>query len=78
MHLFIHSIKKINNTWIGVYDSLKNRIIYNNKFYTSLSGFTSQHYQIEMPNRTNRSNGWSECEYEVNGEWISTYDIKFI
>ena len=33
-----------NKTWIGLYDSLKNRISYDMKFYKSLSGFAAMHY----------------------------------
>ena len=61
----------INKTWIGIYDSSKNEIMYDTKFYKSLSGFALMHYNIDRPDRTS-ANGWSECECEVNGKWIST------
>jgi len=61
-----------NNTWIGIYDSSKNGIMYDTKFYKSVSGFAKTHYSIARPDRVSSVNGWAECEYEVNGEWIST------
>ena len=61
----------INKTWIGIYDASKNEIICDTKSYKSLSGFAGKHYSIERPDRSNKANGWSECEYEVNGKWIS-------
>jgi hypothetical protein len=64
-----------NKTWIGIYNSSKNKIVHNGIFYGSLSGFTGAHYAIERPERTNRSNGWAECECEVNGKWISTFNL---
>jgi len=67
----------INKTWIGIYDSSKNGIIYNG---TSLSiyKFASKHYIAERPDRTSEVNGWKECECEVDGKWISTYSLPFL
>ena len=62
----------INKTWIGIYDASKNEIICDTKSYKSLSGFAGTHYSIERPDRGNSANGWAECDYEVNGKWIST------
>jgi hypothetical protein len=64
----------INKTWIGKYDSSKNGIICDKKFYKSLSGFAVTHYSIDRKYRES-ANGWKECECEVNGEWISTYKL---
>ena len=63
-----------DSCWEGIY--LDNKIIYDGKIYKSLSGFSGEHYKIENPNRTSSSNGWSECEYKVNGKWISTFNIS--
>ena len=67
----------INKTWTGIYDSSKNGIICDTKFYKSLSGFAVAHYTIDTIDRTDRvtSNGWKECECEVNGKWISTFNL---
>ena len=65
----------INKTWIGIYDASKNEIICDTKSYKSLSGFAGTHYSIERPDRGNSANGWAECDYEVNGKWISTYTL---
>jgi hypothetical protein len=65
----------INNTWIGIYDSSKNGIVCDGKFYKSLSGFALTHYSIDRTDRCKEANGWKECECEVNGSWISTYRL---
>ena len=62
----------ITKTWIGIYDSSKNGIIYDQKILT-LNKFASSHYELERPDRTPRVNAWKECECEVNGKWISTF-----
>jgi hypothetical protein len=67
----------INKTWIGIYDSLKNGIICNNILYqgrSPLNQFAKMHYEIEQNNRVS-VNAWSECECEVDGKWISTYNL---
>jgi hypothetical protein len=137
--LIRHTIISINNTWISIYDSSKNGIIYNRIFYKSLLEFTEAHYSQELfqikhkemralikqfgtidpmsekhrelqrqsrklcvcvnlqnlkkqkiskkkkntilqmlePDEISyyedfmNGNGWNECEYEVNGKWIS-------
>ena len=65
----------INKTWIGIYDSSKNGIMYDTKFYKSLSGFAEMHYSIDRTDRVKSANGWKECECEVNRTWISTYNL---
>jgi hypothetical protein len=50
--------------------------MYDTKFYTSISGFAKTHYSIATPYRVSSANGWDKCEYEVNGEWISTSRFK--
>jgi hypothetical protein len=65
----------INKTWIGIYDSSKNGIMYDTKFYKSLSGFAVMHYSIDRTDRVKTANGWTECECEVNEKWISTYNL---
>ena len=64
-----------NKTWIGTYNSSKNGIIYDTKFYKSLSGFAESHYSEDTDRVNTNANGWKECECEVNGKWISTYDL---
>ena len=62
----------INKTWIGIYDSSRNGIMYNTQFYKSLNEFAAMHHSID---RDRTANGWKECECEVNGKWISTYNL---
>ena len=68
----------INKTWIGIYDSSKNGIIYNGKMYqgrSPLNQFAKSHYETERNDRGSNVNAWSECECEVNEQWISTYNL---
>ena len=66
----------INKIWIGNYEYSTNEIKFNGKTYKSLSEMSTAHIKVEKPNRKSfNSNGWKECEYEVNGNWISTYSI---
>jgi hypothetical protein len=64
----------INKTWIGTYDSKKNGIVYDGKFYRSLSNFALLHRRVYNPTRMS-TNGWTHCECEVDGKWISTYSL---
>jgi hypothetical protein len=68
----------INKTWIGTYDSSNNGIMYNEKMYqgsSPLNQFAKSHYETERTDRVSNVNAWKECECEVNGKWISTYNL---
>jgi hypothetical protein len=68
----------INKTWIGIYNSSKNGIMYNGKIYegrSPLNQFAKSHYGTERNDRVSNVNAWKECECEVNGKWISTYNL---
>lgn len=66
-----------NNIWIGTYDSSKNGIVHEGTLYKSLSAFAVAHQRVNPGNRkTNTANGWKDCEYEVDGEWKSTYSLN--
>jgi len=75
--LIRHRENKTNNVWIAKYDKSSDRIIClcNDKSYDTLSGFTKDHYTQTRPDRNPKSNGWNECEYQVDGIWISTKNI---
>lgn len=60
----------INRIWIGIYDKSENVIICNNIKYKSPSGFAGAHHNGRS------TNGWAECECEVNNEWISMYNLE--
>ena len=64
----------INKTWVGIYDSKKNGIVYNGNFYKSLSRFALLHNRVYNSTRMS-TNGWTQCECEVDGKWISTYSL---
>ena len=68
----------INKIWIGTYDLFNNTILYNEKVYggrSPINQFVISHYQFERPDRVS-VNAWSECECEINGEWVSTFNLK--
>ena len=66
-----HTISKIiNDTRIGIYNKVKDEIHYEGQKYKSPSGFASSHYKQKRPDRKPETNGWKNCEYEVDGKWI--------
>ena len=65
----------VNKTWFGTYDSSRNGIVYGDTIYSSLSKFALAHNRINNPTRKT-TNGWSECECEVDGIWISTQSLR--
>ena len=72
----------ITHTWIGRYDSIKNKIIMENGIveYNSLNQMVIAHYKQERPNRVSaNANAWDECEcQDDNGRWISTFSLPEI
>jgi hypothetical protein len=72
----------ITHTWIGRYDSIKNKIIMENGIveYNSLNQMVIAHYKQERPNRVSaKANAWDECEcQDDNGIWISTFSLPEI
>ena len=64
-----------NSVWVGVYNASRRGIVYNDELYKSMSGFATAHYEAVRPDRTSAVNGWKECEYQVAGEWRSTFNI---
>ena len=62
--------------WIGTYDSSKNAIVHNGTTYRTISMFATAHVIADHnPNRAAPRDGWRYCECEVQGEWVSTYEI---
>ena len=64
----------INKTWIGTYDSFRNKIVYDGKTF-SLNKFASCHLQVERPDRSPEVNAWKDCQCEIDGKWVSTYSL---
>lgn len=56
---------------IGIYDRTKNKIVCGDDSFNSLSGFALWHHKKYTPKRKS-TNGWTECECEINGEWVKT------
>ena len=74
----IRHIIGITKIWIGIYNSSKNEIICDEKIYqgrSPLNQFAKSHYETERNDRTSSVNAWSECECELNGKWVSTYNL---
>ena len=63
------------NSWIGEYDYDKNAISYNGKHYKNPTNFAQDHYKQEKPGKNN-INGWTECECEIDGRWISISSLS--
>ena len=73
----IRKNKHDESIWVSVYNATEDGILFQGRVLT-LNQFASRHYATEVPNRTSRVNAWLECECEVNGSWISTYDLDTI
>ena len=63
-----------DRVWVGTYDLSRNLIVCDGKIYTSLSHFALSHIRVYTPTRDS-VNGWTSCECEVNGNWISTSSL---
>lgn len=73
-----HIEPKTKDCWISTYIRCMNCLHVNGKFYTTPSSLTRDHYRIVRPDRSDRSNGWKECELYKNGEWVSIYNLPII
>jgi hypothetical protein len=79
-----HVINKSSNNssiWIGTYKFDTNEIIYGEHKFSGkspLNRFISLHYQTERNDRGSNANAWIECEYLVNGKWLSIFNLPEI
>lgn len=64
----------INKVWVATYDSSRNGIECDGKFYSSLSNFAVMHVRVYNPTRKS-TGGWKHCECEIDGKWVSTYSL---
>ena len=63
--------------WTGTYDSAKNAIVHNGTVYSTLTKFATTHVLTEHnPNRATKRDGWKNCTCEVQGKWVSTYNLS--
>jgi hypothetical protein len=80
----LKKVKIGENALFGVYDSESDSILSGSTRFKSLSAMSQAHYVQEegikpvnaplkgVPKPTRKSsNGWKECQYEVEGVWIS-------
>jgi len=66
----------ITDIWFGFYDANLKKIVREGVEYGKLSSFTCAHYKESRPDRTCRSNGWLECECELeDGTYVSTFKL---
>ena len=74
--LIMHKIPG-HSIWVGVYNKTLNRIVCTNNgvSYKSLNQFTVNHYRNYRPERVENNNAWLECECDINGAWVSTYQL---
>ena len=73
----IRKNKPDESNWVGVYNAVEDGILFEGQILT-LNQFASKHYSSELPNRTPKVNAWFECECDINGAWISTYELPTI
>ena len=66
----LKKVKIGENALFGVYDSESDSILSGSTRFKSLSAMSQAHYVQEGSTRKS-SNGWKECQYEVEGVWIS-------
>ena len=69
-----HTIKSVGKTQIGIYNAKKNLIEYNGAALT-MNMFVKNHYKKERPDRDASANAWLECMCEIDGKWVSTYNL---
>lgn len=70
----IRHVVGINKICIGTYDAVKDSIVSGDVVYKTISGFAFAHNRVYNPSRKT-TNGWIECECEVDGEWIPTHSL---
>jgi len=75
----MHIVAK-NKKWIGVYNSLTNRIMHDGKEYKTISAFAVAHKRKELTHRTGNitADGWIECKCEVNGTFVSMHNLPVL
>ena len=62
---------------MGTYDSAKNAIVHNGIAYSTLTKFATAHVLTEHnPSRATKRDGWKHCTCEVQGKWVSTYNLS--
>ena len=64
--------------WIGVYNKMDNRIVSNGEQYKSLNRFTVSHFKTDYPDRKSDNNAWLESECEIDGVWVSAYNLPIV
>ena len=69
-----HFYRKQDDTWIGYYDASRDKIIYEEQLFDTLSGFARAHYKFMGIDR--KVNGWTECKCEKNEKWVSIEPIN--
>jgi hypothetical protein len=66
------------SVWVGVYNKMINRILSNGEQYKSLNRFTVSHFRTAYPDRKENNNAWLESECEIDGVWVSAYNLPLL
>jgi hypothetical protein len=67
----------ITDIWFGFYDENIKKIVREGVEYGKLSTFSNAHYKESRPDKSYNSNGWLECECELeDGTFVSTFKLN--
>ena len=67
----------ITDIWFGFYDANLKKIVREGMEYEKMSTFSNAHYKESRPDKSYNSNGWYECECELeDGTYVSTFNLK--
>lgn len=66
----------ITDIWFGFYDENIKKIVREGVEYEKMSTFSNAHYKESRPDKSYNSNGWYECECELeDGTVVSTFKL---
>ena len=71
----IQHIIGINKEWVGTYSLHENVIKHESVNYDTLSKFVEAHYRKEQPNSSCKAQGWVECKYQLDDQWVEIKKI---
>ena len=74
-----HKIKSTGDIWVGRYDIARMGITRGENVYYSPSAFAVAHNKVVLTHRVAQTaNGWSECECQIDGNWVSIFNLPEI
>lgn len=72
----IQHIIGINKEWVGMYCSKEKVINCEGAKYDTLSKFVEAHYRKEQPNSSCKAQGWVECKYQIDDQWVEIKKLQ--